>query len=111
MKSVPVVNLDPRAVRVSFPSDEHFQVDFADGRSIIVPIAWSERLARATPVERHTFQITAGGDLIRWEALDEDIEVRALLAKDKVLVWPDANLGHLGSSAGPDASAACSPHS
>ncbi len=99
MRSVPVLKVDPRAVRLFFHADDRFQVDLADGRSIIVPIGWSERLARATPSERLAFEITAGGELIHWESLDEDIAVVALLAKDKVLMWPRGEPGR--SHAGP----------
>ena len=85
---MPVLNLDPRAVRVSFPSEDHFQVDLADGRSILVPIKWSERLRTATPEQRGACEILAGGVYLRWDSLDEDIEVVSLLAKDRLLVWP-----------------------
>ncbi|MCL6562471.1 MAG: DUF2442 domain-containing protein [Firmicutes bacterium] len=90
-----VVALDPRAVGVSFQSGpvERLIVELADGRIVGVPLAWSPRLARATAAQRTQWELVAGGRILHWPAVDEDIDVRALLATEAVVVPPDEDLG------------------
>jgi len=55
-------------------------VDLADGRTIIVPLAWFPRLLHATPEQRANWRIAGGGFGIHWPDLDEDLSTAGLLA-------------------------------
>jgi hypothetical protein len=61
-------------------NDEALTVDLADGRTIVVPLAWFPRLAHGTPSERANYRLIGGGEGIHWPELDEDISVESLLA-------------------------------
>lgn len=64
---------DPGA-RVVEVTDDLITAHLADGRTISVPLAWSWRLAEATPEERGRYEILGGGgEGIHWPAVDEDI--------------------------------------
>ncbi len=55
-------------------------VDFDDGRSISLPLAWYPRLAHGTAPERNTFRLIGRGEGIHWPLLDEDLSAEGLLA-------------------------------
>ena len=55
-------------------------VDLADGRRMIVPLAWYPRLMYARPDERQNWQLLGGGYAIEFPALDEHIGMEGLLA-------------------------------
>lgn len=60
--------------------DDHTMwVDLSDGRTIGVPLAWFPRLHSATPEQRGAYRISASGQGLHWEDLNEDISVVALL--------------------------------
>ena len=61
-------------------TDEELIVELDDGRSICVPLAWFPRLLHGTPEERANWRLVGDGEGIHWPDLDEDIEVRHLLA-------------------------------
>src|SRR2546421_66989 len=42
-------------------TDDTLSVDLSDGRTIAVPLAWYPRLVDATPKERNTWRLIAGG--------------------------------------------------
>lgn len=65
-----------KAVRVT---DEEIVASLSDGRTISVPLAWSWRLAEATPEQRDTFRLVGGGQGVHWPLLDEDISVWGML--------------------------------
>ncbi len=65
-----------RDVRVSTKA---LQVDFADGRTISVPLTWFPRLLRGTRAQRRNWKISAGGHGIHWPDLDEDLSAAGLL--------------------------------
>jgi hypothetical protein len=44
------------------------------------PLAWFPRLLNATPKQRAAVRISASGESLHWDALDEDISVAGLLA-------------------------------
>jgi hypothetical protein len=73
---------EARARTVSV-SDEALLVDLADGRTIIVPVAWFPRLMHGTSAERANWRLIGGGEGIHWPDLDEDISVGSLLAGRK----------------------------
>src|ERR1043165_4347192 len=61
-------------------SDDALIADLADGRTIMVPLAWFPRLVHGTPAERANWRLIAGGEGIHWPDLDEDISAESLLA-------------------------------
>ena len=69
----------PEAQEVSVTGDT-LKAEFADGRTISVPLAWYPRLVHATPVERDNWELIGGGQGIRWPDLDEDLSVEGLIA-------------------------------
>lgn len=60
-------------------TDDTLTVDFADGRSISVPLAWYPRLVHGTPEERNHWRFIGDGEGIHWPDLDEDLSVEGLL--------------------------------
>jgi hypothetical protein len=73
------LEIEPTAVKVTLNEDE-MMVDLADGRRIIVPLAWYPRLTYATPAERQNWQLLGNGYAIEFPDLDEHIGVEGLLA-------------------------------
>ena len=68
----------PRASEVSTTETELI-VHLADGRTIIVPLAWYPRLLHATAAERANWKIAGGGYGIHWPLIDEDLSSEGLL--------------------------------
>ena len=60
-------------------TEDTLTVDFKDGRSISVPIAWYPRLVYGTPEERNNWRLIGDGEGIHWPDLDEDLSVEGLL--------------------------------
>ena len=75
---------DPRAVAVEV-TDDAITARLADGRTITVPLAWSWRLAEATPEQRARHELLGDGTGIHWPDVDEDISIRGML--DGVPAW------------------------
>lgn len=72
---------EPRALARHVEVTEHeLRVDLADGRRIIVPLAWFPRLMAASPAVRTNWQLLGDGEGIHWPAADEDLSVAGLLA-------------------------------
>jgi hypothetical protein len=69
----------PAATRVSVNEDV-LSVNFSDGRSISVPVAWFPRLLHGTQEERSNWKLIGRGEGIYWRDLDEDISVESLIA-------------------------------
>lgn len=61
-------------------TDEQLLVELGDGRSLGVPLAWFPRLFHASPVERANWRLIGKGEGIHWAALDEDVNIEALVA-------------------------------
>jgi hypothetical protein len=74
-----VLETDPVAKAVVV-TDEELAVELADGRRIIVPLAWYPRLLNATSVERQNWRLLGDGYAIEWPDIDEHIGVEGLLA-------------------------------
>jgi len=73
---------DPRAGEriVGVSVEEHrLSVDLADGRTIIVPLAWYPRLLHASASDRANWKIAGGGFGIHWPSIDEDLSSEGLL--------------------------------
>jgi hypothetical protein len=60
-------------------SDEEITASLTDGRTISVPLAWSWRLAEATPQQRSNFTLIGGGQGAHWPDVNEDISVWGML--------------------------------
>ncbi len=71
--------LRPLARGVEVTADE-LQVRLADGRRIIVPLAWFPRLLAADAAGRANWRLLGDGEGIHWPAADEDLSVAGLLA-------------------------------
>lgn len=74
-----MLETEPIAVAVTV-TDEKLTIDFADGRSLVVPLTWYPRLAHGTLQERQNWQLLGDGYAIEWPDLDEHIGVEGLLA-------------------------------
>jgi Protein of unknown function (DUF2442) len=71
-------NSEPRIVTLEVTQDS-IVAQLADGRMVSVPLAWSWRLANATPAQRNRFEIIATGEGVHWPDIDEDISARGML--------------------------------
>ena len=69
---------EPRIHHVQVTEDEII-AHLTDGRVISVPLAWSWRLADATPQQRAHFRLIGSGQGIHWPDVDEDISVEGML--------------------------------
>jgi len=71
---------DPRPTAVAATVDEaRLSIMLADGRQLIVPLAWFEWLQGATSAQRSDLEIIEGGLGIWWDELDEGVSVPTLL--------------------------------
>lgn len=71
-------NSEPRIVTFKVTEDA-LVAELADGRVVSVPLAWSWRLANATPAQRSHFEIIGTGEGVHWPDIDEDISARGML--------------------------------
>jgi hypothetical protein len=69
----------PYALDVSL-TDDTLTVDLSDGRTISTPLGWYPRIEHASPEERANWRLIGKGQGIRWEDIDEDINIEGLLA-------------------------------
>lgn len=74
-----MLETEPAAIQVTM-TDEKLIVDLADGRSIVVPLAWYPRLMYGSPQERQNWQLLGEGYAIEWPDLDEHIGIEGLVA-------------------------------
>jgi hypothetical protein len=72
-------HLEPRLLSLEVTEDE-IAAWLVDGRRISVPLAWSWRLAEATPSQRLNFEILGDGQGVHWPDIDEDISVEGMLS-------------------------------
>ena len=70
---------DARIQRVGV-TEEAITAHLADGRVISVPLAWSWRLAAASPTQRAKYEIIGDGQGVHWPDVDEDISAEGMLA-------------------------------
>jgi hypothetical protein len=73
-----VASSDPRIEHVRVTADEII-AQLVNGRVISVPLAWSWRLAEATPAQRANFRLIGTGQGVHWPDVDEDISVEGML--------------------------------
>src|SRR3954465_7682000 len=64
------VETNPRAVEINVTDDE-LVVHLADGRTLIVPLAWFPSLLHGSMEERADFRVIGDGEYINWPTLDE----------------------------------------
>ena len=69
---------EPLAIGLEVTDDE-LVVSLADGRKLLVPIAWYPRLANATPEQRRNWEIIGPGVGFHWPDVDEDLSVEGML--------------------------------
>ncbi len=69
---------EPRIVSIAVTEDS-ITARLADGRTISVPLAWSWRLANATPEQRQRYEIIGSGQGVHWPDVDEDISAAGML--------------------------------
>ena len=74
-----VLEVEPLAITVAV-TNNHFTVDLADGRRILVPLAWYPRLLNASDSERNNWRLLGNGYAIEWPDLDEHVGIEGLLA-------------------------------
>jgi hypothetical protein len=72
-------NNDARIKRVDV-TDEAITAYLTDGRVISVPLAWSWRLAAASPAQRAKYEVIGDGQGVHWPDIDEDISAEGMLA-------------------------------
>ncbi len=60
-------------------TDETITARLVDGRAISVPLAWSWRLAAATPAQRANWELIGDGHGVHWPDIDEDLSADGLL--------------------------------
>ena len=65
-------------------TDTTVSCSFEDSRTVSFPIAWSQKLMQATPLQRQSFEFNA--HFIFWDDIDEIIGVRNILF-GKQLRW------------------------
>jgi hypothetical protein len=75
------VKTDARATHVAVDEDS-LTVTLSDGRTVTAPLEWFPRLRDATPQQKQEWRLIGPGIGIHWEAIDEDISVKSLLASD-----------------------------
>jgi hypothetical protein len=71
-------SVDPRAIDVA-TDDDDLTVDLADGRRVIVPLAWFPRLLHVQPDQRQNWRLVGDGQGVHWPDIDEDLSVSGLL--------------------------------
>ena len=71
-------NLGARIDRVEV-TDQVITAHLTDGRIISVPLAWSWRLAAATPAQRANYEIIGNGHGVHWPEIDEDLSAEGML--------------------------------
>jgi len=67
-----------RATKVWFTQNMLY-LRLEDGREIGAPLDWFPKLINASDDERNGWRLIGNGIGIHWEALDEDVSVKALL--------------------------------
>lgn len=84
--------MQPAVVKDVRVSDELITFALEDGREVSAPIAWSERLSRASRADRDAFDILSEGMVVAWPNFDEHIGVWSLLGVTEEDVFEAAGL-------------------
>ena len=79
---MPISNVEFSSAAMDvLPDPNSLRVLLLDGREIAVPFEYFPRLRDATPEQRARFTISAGGEGLHWDEIDEDISVATLLRR------------------------------
>lgn len=81
----PHIPPDPR-IRSLGVTEEEVIARLEDGRKISIPLAWSERLSRATREQRHNFQLLDEGELVYWPDVGEFLSAQGMLYGTKARI-------------------------
>jgi hypothetical protein len=73
------INVEELSILSLEVNDHAIVAEISDGRVVSIPIAWFERLARASVEERKNFEISPSGYGIHWPGLDEDVSIKAFI--------------------------------
>lgn len=73
------MNTKPAKIRDVRVGAGKLTLSLADGRMLMLPLAWYPSLAAATPAERAAWRLTGLGSGIHWAALDYDLDLEGLL--------------------------------
>ena len=73
----PEINEDLGRVEASREEGNTFHL--RNGRSVTVPLSWSWRLMQATDEEMQNLEDSAGGYVVHWPDVDEDLSRQAAL--------------------------------
>jgi hypothetical protein len=60
-------------------TEDDLSVQLADGRRVMVPLAWFPRLLHATDEQRGNWRLIGDGQGVHWPDVDEDLSVAGLL--------------------------------
>jgi hypothetical protein len=71
---------EPRIVTLAVTEDA-IVAQFADGRTVSIPLAWSWRLANAMHAQHSRFEKIGSGEGVHWPEIDEDISARGMLQR------------------------------
>jgi hypothetical protein len=77
--STSAIKVEPLVVEAACSADA-LRAVLADGREVLVPLAWFPRLRDATSAQRANWRLIGGGVGVHWPDIDEDISVESLLA-------------------------------
>lgn len=81
----PHIPPDPR-IRSLGVTEEEVIARLEDGRRIGIPLAWFERLSRATREQRHNFQLLDDGELVYWPDVGEFLSAQGMLYGTKARI-------------------------
>lgn len=72
------IEIHPLVQQIRFTEDRLI-VLMADGRTIMIPLAWFPRLSNATIEQLQKYETIGDGEGIHWPDIDEDLSARGLL--------------------------------
>ena len=72
------IEMHPLVQQIRFTEDRLI-VLMADGRTIMIPLAWFPRLSNATIEQLQKYETIGDGEGIHWPDIDEDLSARGLL--------------------------------
>jgi hypothetical protein len=73
-------SIDPNIEIADVQTDDTMLwITLTDGRIIGSPLAWSSRLANATPAQRAHWRLSPSKTGIYWPEIDEDISAKVLM--------------------------------
>ena len=70
-------NIKPKIKKISFPIRGKMQVNFEDGRCLIVPLSAFPSVKQVPVNQRNKWYLTAGG--VTWDTCSEVVHVEQLL--------------------------------